>query len=163
MQEVEKNFLLIFVALVVFTILLGIGKVLAYDSFINGSVELSEPLVRENSLFLPTNSPNYQDYQVLGTKHKPEPTPRELIEKYFPESQWDYAEAVMYCESSGNPEAVNWEYHNSGSCHGSFGLFQIGCNNVKNSYEDMYDPERNVKKALHLYERRGWQPWPNCP
>ena len=63
-------------------------------------------------------------------------------------SQYDwndeYAFNVMWCESTGNPNAKN-------SRSTATGLFQI--------LNGPYDPEANVRLAHQMYSKRGWQPW----
>lgn len=51
---------------------------------------------------------------------------------------------VMWCESTGNPNAKNPRST-------ATGLFQI--------LNGPYDPAANVKLAYDMYSKRGWQPW----
>lgn len=74
MQEVERNFLLLFVAAIISLLVLQAGKVLAHNSIYFGSISLSDTVVREistnnrdNRLFLSYQSPNYKKGQVLGS------------------------------------------------------------------------------------------------
>lgn len=132
---------------------------------VNRSKSLSEPLELKytgSELYFSDITPNYQDSRVLASNNHHE-TSKDLIKKHFPREVWSYAEAVMVCESNRKRKAVNWEYHKAGNCYGSFGLFQISCNNFSGSYEKMFDLETNIKKAAELYEKRGFQPWANCP
>jgi len=69
---------------------------------------------------------------------------------------WDTqkAEAIVWCESSGNPLAYNPAGH--------VGLFQVSLIH-RWTYDELIQPEINVAAAYELYQRRGWQPWPSCP
>jgi Transglycosylase-like domain len=66
------------------------------------------------------------------------------------------AARVCHCESSGNPRAV--------SPNGRYaGLFQFS----EATWNEMgggavFDPEQNSRRALQLFQRRGWKPWPSC-
>lgn len=66
------------------------------------------------------------------------------------------AARVCQCESSGNPRAV--------SPNGRYaGLFQFS----RASWEslgggDIFDPRLNSQRALQLWSKRGWKPWPSC-
>lgn len=51
------------------------------------------------------------------------------------------------------------DYHPSGDCWGSYGLFQIACIHSENP---LYDPEENIDMAYKLYQERGWEPWGVC-
>jgi hypothetical protein len=76
------------------------------------------------------------------------------------EGTWNIniAYAVMMAESHGNPNSINWkDYHRSGNCWGSFGLFQLAC--FRGTREELLDPEINVQLAYALWQREGWQPW----
>lgn len=99
-------------------------------------------------------------FQIVQVAHAAEVTAsgveqwRELVSKYFPANQVDYALRIMSCESGGNPQSVNW---NDAKITGmpSNGLFQI------NSTQDWswHDPETNIQRAHEMWSRRGWQPW----
>ena len=76
---------------------------------------------------------------------------REIIDQY----DWDaeVAERVMMCESKGDAAAVNGRY---------VGLFQIDSVLHRWSEGELMVPEVNIAAAYELYQRRGWQPWPEC-
>jgi len=82
---------------------------------------------------------------------------RYLIEKYFPPEQVENALLIMYCESGGNPEAIN---RNDIKVTGypSCGLFQI--NGPTNWEWD--NPEVNVDRAVTKFYTGGWHHWFNC-
>jgi len=63
----------------------------------------------------------------------------------------DWALAVIYCESGGNPNAYNPA--------GYVGLFQIWEGNGSN----LSDPATNIAAAYSLYVSGGPGNWPNCP
>lgn len=138
-----------------------------YD--INRLESLSDPFheqISSNSLYLtPKQSPiPFQESYVLSSKG--EPTNRDLIEKYFDREVWDYAEVIMHCESSGNEESYNNEYHKAGNCYGSFGLMQIACVHFGEygfTWENRYDPETNIRVASEIVEDQGFSAFPNCP
>jgi soluble lytic murein transglycosylase-like protein len=77
---------------------------------------------------------------------------RTLLGAYGWDSERAYA--IMMCESSGNPLA-----HNSA---GHVGLFQVSPIH-RWTRAELENPEINVAAAYELYQRNGWQPWPNCP
>lgn len=85
-----------------------------------------------------------------------------LIKRYFPPEEWENASRIMEGESSVNPAAEN--KNEDGTL--DYGLFQINevqKKNLKNwlgyKYEDMKDPNKNVKFAAELWKRQGWNPW----
>lgn len=82
---------------------------------------------------------------------------RHLVANYFPETEVDFALAIMDCESGGNLTKINWE---DAKITGfpSCGLFQI--NGPMNWAWD--EPEVNVAAAYDKWLRRGWEPWLNC-
>lgn len=82
---------------------------------------------------------------------------RHLVAKYFPETEVDFALAIMQCESGGTPTKINWE---DAKITGfpSCGLFQI--NGPMNW--SWNEPEANVASAYGKWASRGWQPWQNC-
>ena len=83
-----------------------------------------------------------------------------LIKKYFPESEWDNAIAVMMGESGGNAGAHNG---NAGTGDDSWGLFQINrygeLANTRPPVNQLLDPEFNVKYAAQMWQSQGWGPW----
>lgn len=85
---------------------------------------------------------------------------RGLVARYFPASVVNQALSVMWCESRGNPKAVN-------PSSGAAGLFQhlpkywaqrsaaVGFGG-----KSAFDPEANVAAAAALYKSRGnWSHW----
>jgi soluble lytic murein transglycosylase-like protein len=77
---------------------------------------------------------------------------RDLIGAY----PWDtrIAEAIVWCESSGDPLAYNPAGH--------VGLFQVALIH-RWTRAELEDPEINIAAGWELYQQRGWQPWPGCP
>lgn len=67
------------------------------------------------------------------------------------------AESYGGVDGMCNTMAKNPEYHRSGGCYGSFGLFQISCHGG-----EIYDVEANVAAAWAKYQARGWSPWGVC-
>ncbi len=82
---------------------------------------------------------------------------------YLDQCSWDFniAYNVLKEESRGNPSAINWsDYHKSGNCYGSFGLFQLAC--FMGPPHVLLDPIINIQIACKLYEKEGWKPWGVC-
>lgn len=75
----------------------------------------------------------------------------------------DIAYGIMFCESSGNPNAHNFSNITKDN---SWGLFQINLYSdlakVRPSPEWLKIPENNVSYAYGLYKKSGWTPWKNC-
>lgn len=87
---------------------------------------------------------------------------RPLVEKHFPEGMVAKALRVMYCESRGNPDAVN-------DSSGASGLFQHlprfwpqRSQAAGFAGASIFDPEANIATAAFLATRDGWRHWPNC-
>jgi hypothetical protein len=81
------------------------------------------------------------------------------ISKY----DWDIslAYSIMVLESSGNAYAKNnKDYHYTGKCWGSYGLFQLAC--FRGNLETLYDPKENIRLAYELWKVEGWKPWGVC-
>jgi hypothetical protein len=82
-----------------------------------------------------------------------------LVQKYFPPAQVDKALRVLWCESRGNPNAVN-------ASSGASGLFQHmpqwwAARSAAAGFpgRSVFDPEANVGTAGWLYRRDGWGAW----
>lgn len=87
---------------------------------------------------------------------------RPLVEKHFPEGMVAKALRVIYCESRGNPDAVN-------DSSGASGLFQHmpqfwpqRSQAAGFAGASVFDPEANIATAAFLATRDGWRHWPNC-
>lgn len=75
------------------------------------------------------------------------------------------AMAVLYAESSGNPDAVHVNaFYGSTDC----GLFQINDrfwaqrlerNGIINNVSDLFDPRKNIEAAAWIYKHGGWGQW----
>lgn len=80
---------------------------------------------------------------------------RPLVAEHFP-NQTDRALCIMEHESRGNPNAKN---PNSSAR----GLFQILASlwapHFNVSYQQLYDPETNVRLAREIYDMQGWRAW----
>jgi hypothetical protein len=68
----------------------------------------------------------------------------------WPESQLPTALRVIWRESSGNPNCVGPGPY--------YGLFQLWSGFNTGGW-NLCNPVVNVRLALQLYHRRGWQPW----
>ena len=88
---------------------------------------------------------------------------RSLVEAYWPAEIVDDALSVLWCESRGDPDAVN-------PASGASGLFQFlpstwGSASVSAGWAgaDVFDPEANIAVAAWLYAAydEPWQQW-NC-
>lgn len=94
MQEVERNFFIIFALIVLLTILLGLAKAMSQNDDLLSSTSLSESLVRGNrvkygvnELFLEGNGSLHHKPQVLGSNYS---------------GNSDYWKDVVQCESGWN-------------------------------------------------------------
>jgi Transglycosylase SLT domain len=92
-------------------------------------------------------SANYRGYVV------------DLIHKYFPASQADFAVRVAYCESGFNPNAVG----DQGRARGIFQFWRatfLGTDvGATYGWDAAFDAEINVRAAAELVARGGWGPW----
>ncbi len=82
-----------------------------------------------------------------------------LIKKYFPQSEWDTARAVMMAESGGNSNAKGDDYPIGGLHAPSYGLFQIRALQGRPGADKLLDPEENIKYAAQMQRSEGWGPW----
>ncbi|PIE06036.1 MAG: hypothetical protein CSA75_01625 [Sorangium cellulosum] len=66
------------------------------------------------------------------------------------------AAQVCHCESSGNPQAL--------SPNGKYaGLFQFSETTwLELGGGPVFDPTHNSRRAVQLFRKRGWKPWPSC-
>ena len=100
------------------------------------------PIVVEHSL-----------YRGVGTNTEQW---RPLVATHWPAPLVDTAMCLMQYESGGNPDAKNPE-------SSARGLFQIMASvwapTFGVSYDDLYDPELNVRLAHRIYETQGWTAW----
>ena len=75
----------------------------------------------------------------------------------------DVAYAVMWAESRGNPNAINW---NPKTKDYSIGLFQINLYGelAKNrpSVEWLLVAENNIMYACEMWQKKSWKPWSVC-
>ncbi|HEX5939379.1 MAG TPA: transglycosylase SLT domain-containing protein [Dehalococcoidia bacterium] len=83
----------------------------------------------------------------------------DLIHRYFPASQADFAVRVAYCESSFNPNAVG----DQGRARGIFQFWRatfLGTDvGATYGWDAAFDAEINVRAAAELVARGGWGPW----
>jgi hypothetical protein len=114
----------------------------------------------ESDMYLIAESPPcYIANQALASKTEGEFF--NLISQY----NWDshIAYEIMLCESSGNPEAHNYNHRTKDN---SWGLFQVNLyGNLANNRPTakwLKVPENNISYAYELYRERGWKPWGNC-
>jgi soluble lytic murein transglycosylase-like protein len=84
---------------------------------------------------------------------------RDLIYRYFPASQAEFATRVAWCESSFNPSAVG----DQGRARGIFQFWQatfLGTNVGRAAgWDAAFDAETNIRAAAELVARGGWGPW----
>lgn len=88
---------------------------------------------------------------------------RSLVAAYFNPGDVDYALAILWCESTGDPGAYN-------TSSGASGLFQHlarywADRSTKAGWAgaSIMDPEANTAVAAWLaYSGGGWGHWPNC-
>jgi Transglycosylase SLT domain len=83
----------------------------------------------------------------------------DLIHRYFPASQADFAVRVAYCESGFNPNAVG----DQGRARGIFQFWRgtfLGTDvGATYGWDAAFDAEINVRAAAELVARGGWGPW----
>ncbi|MPZ23683.1 MAG: transglycosylase SLT domain-containing protein [Dehalococcoidia bacterium] len=83
----------------------------------------------------------------------------DLIYRYFPASQADFAARVAYCESGYNPSAVG----DQGRARGIFQFWQATFleTNVgaANGWDAAFNAEVNVRAAAEKVARDGWRAW----
>lgn len=155
-------------SLLIFLVLLSQIDVIGHREILNRSIELSEPYYEQNegyftlkSGFISSDSPQYANSQVLGSSKESEPEWKDIVEKYFPEDEVDFALLIIEEESNGNPNAVNWrDYHKATNSWGSFGLFQIGSVHFGSygyNWNNRFDPETNVQVAHEVWKTQGWK------
>ena len=110
---------------------------------------------KQTNIRLAVQSNRSGTVQRVGSRCEPY---RNLISQY----PWNVEIALAVCDAeSGGVATSNHVDDNHGSCLGSRGLFQIGCDSTAN-FSAMFDPAANVAQAYSLYARRGWQPWSVC-
>ena len=167
--QIMNKRLLILLLLLALTILLGVLQKDKEAAHISETDEflVSDMVILDNCI-LAESPPTYDKYYVLGSKvayngDLSDKQYYDLIKQY----SWniDTAYEIMKCESSGNPEAVNWKDKHRG-CNGSFGLFQVGCVHIGpyniTNHKELYDPETNIAVAYEVWKKQGWGAWKNC-
>ena len=78
----------------------------------------------------------------------------ELIQKYFPMTEWQNAKKIMMAESGGRYDAL--------SKTGDRGLMQISPvhkGRVGGNLNALYSPEINMRVAYEIWSEQGWAPW----
>jgi hypothetical protein len=123
-----------------------------------------------------------QDQQVLGSQtNKVTPPPRleggkygEFIHKYFGDESRNALRTLQGENALQKPNAVN--VNNDGSR--DVGVFQINSNTFKDfmkrkgnllksygisSFDDMFDPEKNIIMAKIIHGEQGWKAWYGAP
>lgn len=85
-----------------------------------------------------------------------------LVARYFPPSQISKALRVIWCESRGNPDAVNPSSQASGLFQHLPQFWPQRSQAAGFAGASIFDPEANVATAAWLYTRDGWRHWPNC-
>lgn len=84
---------------------------------------------------------------------------RPLVAKWFPPAQVDKALRVMWCESRGNPSAVNPTSRASGLFQHMPQWWAARSAAAGFAGRSPFDPEANVATAAWLYQRDGWGAW----
>jgi hypothetical protein len=83
----------------------------------------------------------------------------DLIHRYFPASQADFAVRVAYCESSFNPNAVG----DQGRARGIFQFWRatfLGTEvGATYGWDAAFDAEINIRAAAEKVARDGWSAW----
>lgn len=87
---------------------------------------------------------------------------RPLVEKHFPPGMVAKALRVIYCESRGNPDAVNDSSDASGLFQHLPQYWPPRAQAAGFAGASVFDPEANIATAAFLATRDGWRHWPNC-
>jgi hypothetical protein len=96
----------------------------------------------------------------FATKHNSQTEdPTSLIQKYFPQNEWERAKNVMLHESGGKADAIGDNFPIRGQTIPSVGLFQIRTLPGRPSAQQLSDPDFNVKYAAQMFKEQGWGPW----
>lgn len=111
--------------------------------------------------------PQKEAFQMPGATSQNRPSIRQmsnkdayaLIQKYFPQNEWERAYNVMMGESGGRPDAVGDNYPIRGQTIPSYGYFQIRALPGRPAPDQLVDPEFNVRYAAQLWKSQGWSPW----
>lgn len=82
-----------------------------------------------------------------------------LVQKHFPQNEWQNAMRVIGGESGFNVNAVGDNYPIRGLLAPSYGLFQIRALKGRPNPKTLLDPEENIKYAAKLFKSQKWQPW----
>ena len=137
-------------------------KVIA-DNVDSVSMEDSRaPIMREPNPrpAVPELPPLFGDPTEIGVAFARAPdAARSLIQQYFPANEWENAAKIGECESGWVATA-----HNSRG-EDSRGWFQINIGpgaNTDMANLSLFDPEVNVRAAVIIWKRQGWQAWLNC-
>ncbi|MEX2237952.1 MAG: transglycosylase SLT domain-containing protein [Dehalococcoidia bacterium] len=83
----------------------------------------------------------------------------DLIHRYFPSSQADFAVRVAFCESGFNPNAVG----DQGRARGIFQFWRATFLETRvgaaAGWDAAFDAETNIRAAAEKVNRDGWQAW----
>ena len=125
----------------------------------------------QSHYLIANSSPVYTSNDVLG-QNETKPLLNGQLEGS--EGKWDYllekydwnvdeARKIMFCESSYNPEAHNYNHSTRDNSHGLFQINTYGnLSKDRPTREWLIVPENNVAYAYSLWEKNGWRDWRNC-
>jgi len=118
------------------------------SSFLQPQGVISFRSAAGNNYQIPNVAPNFTSDDAIG-----------LIQKYFPQQEWENARKVMMGESGGRWYAIGDDYPIRGEVRPSYGLFQIRHFANRGTKDQLLNPEYNVRKAAEMWKAQGWSPW----
>ena len=88
---------------------------------------------------------------------------KKLVEQY----DWHHGVALAIIREESQYGHKDWLYNPEGhnGCRGSYGPGQIACLHIGNyglTWDNVYDPEANVRAMYLLWKEQGFKPWGVC-
>ena len=139
-------------------LLILLGSIMLLHRVVNSETTI-EVYESQDLYILAVSSPSFVKTEIRATKIEREFF--DIISQY----DWDaeLAYKIMLCESSGNPQAHNFNHRTRDN---SVGLFQVNLYgalaNERPNAEWLRVAENNIEYAYSLYKGRGWGHWSNC-
>ncbi len=105
---------------------------------------------------------------VIGSPVYQKPTTKNVASNWdhlLKQYNWNINEArtIIFCESSGNPQAHNLNHRTKDNSHGLFQINTYGSlANTRPTREWLIIPANNISYAYSIWQKEGWRPWRNC-